>query len=261
MIVVLSPAKTLDFETAVPSKTVAANQYTRPLLIKEAAELVGVLRQYRSSELGDLMGISEKLADLNHARFSDWETPHPKTGSKAAVFAFQGDVYRGLQANQWTSKQVLDAQSRLRILSGLYGVLRPLDRILPYRLEMGTRLENDRGNDLYAFWGDKVAAQLQRDMQSTKSKFLLNLASVEYFKSVAGGGFELPVVSPVFKEYKNGKYKIISLFAKVARGSMASWVIRHRVKTINKLIQFQEDGYRYDGDSSSDRQPVFLRGK
>jgi cytoplasmic iron level regulating protein YaaA (DUF328/UPF0246 family) len=228
--------------------------------MNDADELVAVLRSFRPSELGDLMGISEKLADLNHARFSDWEKPHPKSGSKAAVFAFQGDVYRGLQANQWTSNQVAEAQLRLRILSGLYGVLRPLDRILPYRLEMGTRLENDRGKDLYEYWGDKVASKLRQDMQATKSKFLLNLASVEYFKSVQGGGFEQPVISPVFKEFKNGKYKIISLFAKVARGNMASWVIRKRVKSISKLIQFDEDGYRYDCESSTDSKPVFLRG-
>jgi cytoplasmic iron level regulating protein YaaA (DUF328/UPF0246 family) len=255
MIVVLSPAKTLDFDSVSPT-----DKTTRPALIKDATELVKILKRQTPSDLRHLMGISDKLAELNHQRFSDWESPHPKAGSKAAVFAFQGDVYRGLQASDWTLKQIEYAQDHLRILSGLYGVLRPLDRMLPYRLEMGTTLSNDRGNDLYDFWGDRIAKQLNKQMSAQKSKCLLNLASQEYFRSVDIGVLDCPVVAPAFKEFKNGKYKIITVFAKLARGKMASWVVRNRVKTLSKLTQFDEDGYRYDAESSSATVPVFLRG-
>ena len=206
------------------------------------------------------MGISAKLSELNHQRFQDWEAPHLKIGSKAAVFAFQGDVYRGLKASDWTTKQVMYAQDHLRILSGLYGVLRPLDKILPYRLEMGTSLKTPSGKDLYAFWGTQVAEHLRKQLQSSKSKFLLNLASQEYFKVVDQETLDWPVISPAFKEFKNGKYKIISIFAKLARGEMATWVIKNKVKTIKKLTQFSEDGYRYDADQSTDEVPVFVRG-
>ena len=255
MITVLSPAKTLDFETPSPTE-----KTTRPALIKDAALLAGWCKQQSREDLRQLMGISEKLAELNQQRFSDWESPHPKTGSKAALFAFQGDVYRGLKSSEWTAKQIEYSKDHLRILSGLYGVLRPLDRMLPYRLEMGTSLENDRGKDLYAFWGTKIAEQLNKQAQTTKAKCLLNLASQEYFKSVDQSVLECPVVSPAFKEWKNGKYKIIAIFAKLARGTMASWVVKNRVKTVNKLTQFAEDGYQYDPESSTPEVPVFLRG-
>ncbi|KAA1258470.1 hypothetical protein LF1_09900 [Rubripirellula obstinata] len=255
MIIVLSPAKTLDFETASPT-----DKTTRPALLKDASVLAEVCKQKSPEDLRQLMGISQKLAELNHQRFSDWEAPHPKLGSKAALFAFQGDVYRGLKAAEWTTKQIEYSQDHLRVLSGLYGLLRPLDRMLPYRLEMGTSLASDRGKDLYAFWGDKIAKQLRKQMDATKSKHLLNLASQEYFKSIDQSVLDCPIVSPAFKEWKNGKFKIIAIFAKLARGSMASWVVKNKVKTVNKLIQFDEDGYRYDAESSTPTVPVFVRG-
>ena len=255
MIIVLSPAKTLDFETPSPTE-----KSTRPTLMKDAALLADLCKQQSPGDLRQLMGISEKLAELNHQRFSDWEAPHPKIGSKASLFAFQGDVYRGLKASDWTTNQIEYSQDHLRLLSGLYGVLRPLDRMLPYRLEMGTSLANERGKDLYAFWGDKIAKHLDKQAQKTKSKCLLNLASQEYFKSVDQSVLQCPVVSPAFKEWKNGKYKIIAIFAKLARGTMASWVVKNRVKSVKKLSQFAEDGYRYDPDSSTAEVPVFVRG-
>ena len=255
MLIVLSPAKTLDFET--PASITKA---TSPALLKETAELIAILKQQSPKQLGQLMGISEKLSELNHQRYQDFEIPLPKKGTKQAAFAFQGDVYQGLLASEMTEKQLLYAQDHLRILSGLYGALRPLDRMLPYRLEMGTSLKNKAGKDLYAFWGDKITDSVSKQIAATKSKFLLNLASNEYFRSVKAKQLSCPVVSPAFKEFKNGKYKIISFFAKKARGTMASWVIRNRVKSIAKLANFNEDGYQFDEESSTEDVPVFLRG-
>lgn len=254
MLIILSPAKTLDFETPPP-----ACAATEPELIDESVEIAGLLKQFTPGELRDLMGISESLAELNHHRYQDWMAPHPKRGSKEALFAFQGDVYQGLRADTFTEKQVEVAQEQLRILSGLYGVLRPLDRILPYRLEMGTRLANSRGSDLYAFWKDRVTESLAEQMRNNRSRFLLNLASQEYSRCVDAQGLPAPVLAPAFKELKNGKYKIIAFYAKKARGRMAAWAIRNRVKTASKLEQFAEDGYRFDPQSSSESVPVFLR--
>ncbi|TWT49587.1 hypothetical protein Pla22_47840 [Rubripirellula amarantea] len=255
MLSILSPAKTLDFDSPSP-----VSGATKPALIKDAAEIVEVLKELTPPRLAQLMSVSAKLADLNYQRYQDWEAPHPKLGSKAALFAFQGDVYRGLKASAWTKSQVAYAQDHLRILSGLYGILRPLDQILPYRLEMGTSLKTSRGKDLYAFWGTLVANQLQQQIEASQSKILLNLASQEYFKVVDRKTLQCRVVSPAFKEYKNGDYKVISIFAKLARGEMAAWVIKHKVKTLKKLTRFSEDGYRYDADRSTDEVPVFVRG-
>jgi len=254
MLILLSPAKTLDFDSPCPIKI-----STAPEFLDDSVEIAGILKQQTPGDLRDLMGISDSLAELNHARFQDWAAPHPQDGSKQALFAFQGDVYQGLQAETLTAKQVDVAQEQLRILSGLYGVLRPLDRILPYRLEMGTSLANSRGKDLYAFWKSQVTRSISESMQVNQSRFLLNLASNEYFRSVDAAALPAPVVAPAFKELKNGKYKIVSFFAKKARGTMAAWVIRKRVKTMAKLTQFAEDGYRYDEQSSTEKVPVFLR--
>ncbi|SMP39307.1 hypothetical protein SAMN06265222_101292 [Neorhodopirellula lusitana] len=261
MLIVLSPAKTMDFESAVAVKMPALSKSDqKPALIKHSVELAQLLKTQTPDDLRRMMGISEALAELNHARFQDWESPHPSNGSKEALFAFQGDVYQGLNADSFTPKQLEVAQNQIRILSGLYGVLRPLDRILPYRLEMGTSLANAHGKDLYAFWGNAITQELAKQMEINQSRFLLNLASHEYFRSVKRAQLPAPVVAPAFKENKNGKYKIISFFAKKARGTMAAWVIRNRVRTLDKLTQFAEDDYRYDADSSTDKVPVFLRG-
>ena len=255
MLIVLSPAKTLNFET--PASIATA---TEPELLDQSLPLVALLKQETPKQLGQLMGISDKLSLLNHQRYQDWQIPVPETAAKQAVFAFQGDVYQGLQAGEMNEKQLLYAQKYLRILSGLYGVLRPLDRILPYRLEMGTPLKNERGKDLYAYWGSSITQSLESQLAATKSRYLLNLASNEYFRSVDPQGLSCQLISPAFKEYKNGQYKIISFFAKKARGTMAAWAIRNKAKTPRKLTQFAEDGYRYDPATSTDDVPVFLRG-
>ena len=254
MLIILSPAKTLDFETPAETKTA-----TTPELIKQSAVLAGLLKEKTPKQIAALMGVSDKLALLNHERFQEWEAPMPRDAAKQAVLAFQGDVYQGLQAETLTENQLSYAQDHLRILSGLYGVLRPLDLMLPYRLEMGTQLKNEHGKDLYAFWGTMITDALQAQVSSTKTKYLLNLASNEYFKSVSAKTLDCEIISPAFKDYKNGKYKIISFYAKKARGTMAAWAIRSKVKTPKKLTQFAEDGYCYDEESSTDSVPVFLR--
>ena len=186
--------------------------------------------------------------------------PFPPEATKQAVLAFKGEVYLGLEADRMTEKQLLHAQDHLRILSGLYGVLRPLDAMMPYRLEMGSPLKTRRGKDLYAFWGSRISDAIGEQLSATKSRCLLNLASNEYFRSIRPKQIQVEIITPVFKDLSNGKYRVLSYFAKKARGTMAAWVIRHKVKTINKLIQFDGDGYRYDEASSSENKPVFLRG-
>ena len=260
MLIVLSPAKTLDFDSPVPDKTpTLPRDLQLPTLIDQSAQLASLMKLKTPGDLRKLMGISESLAELNHDRYQNWDSSHRAAESKEALFAFQGDVYQGLQAETLTAKQLETAQDQIRILSGLYGVLRPLDRIMPHRLEMGTSLTNDRGKDLYAFWGNRVTELLAEQMEQNRSKFLLNLASNEYFRSVDSSALPAEVVSPAFKEWKNGKYKVLSFYAKKARGTMAAWVIRNRARTLNKLIQFDEDGYRYDAESSKPNVPVFLR--
>lgn len=255
MLILLSPAKTLDYETEtkLPTKTT-------PEWIDEAAKLVETLKKKTPKQLAALMGISDKLALLNHQRYQDWQTPMPEAETKQAALAFKGEVYLGLEADQMTKKQLEYAQEHLRILSGLYGILRPLDAMLPYRLEMGTALKTRRGKDLYAFWGNRITQSINEQLDAIGSKYLLNLASNEYFRSVQAKDIQAEIIAPVFKDQSKGKYRVISYFAKKARGTMASWVIRNKVKTTNKLLQFDGDGYRYDEASSSESAPVFLRG-
>ncbi|MEO1528831.1 MAG: peroxide stress protein YaaA [Planctomycetota bacterium] len=255
MLSLLSPAKTLDYETPATTDTL-----TTPDFLDHSAELVEILKKKSVKQIGKLMGISEKLATLNHERFQTWQNPMPPAEVKQAVLAFKGDVYLGLEAGTLTAKQLGYAQDHLRILSGLYGMLRPLDAMLPYRLEMGTKLKTSRGSDLYSFWGASLTAAINEQLAATKSKYLINLASNEYFQSVRAGEIEANIISPTFKDLSNGKYKIISFFAKKARGMMAAYLIRGRVKTLKKLTAFDSDGYRYDEESSTESKPVFLRG-
>jgi uncharacterized protein len=254
MIAIISPAKTLDLKTPVPTK-----DRTDPEFNDSAGQLVEILQRLRPKQLGELMSISDKLAQLNHARFADWSPKPDLDAVHPALFAFQGDVYRGFKAHELTVKQIEYAQDHLRILSGLYGVLRPLDQMQAYRLEMGTGLKNKAGKDLYAFWGSKITDSLNRQIRQTGSKFVLNLASQEYFRSVRPSDLVCSVVSPVFKEIKNGQPKVITLFAKIARGTMAAWAMKNKVKTPKKLVEFAEDGYRYDAGSSTPEVPVFTR--
>lgn len=259
MLIVVSPAKTLDYETPA-----IISSASTPALLEHSAELAQVMKKKSLRQLKTLMGISDKLAAQNHQRFQVWEeSDHRSAASdatKPAILAFKGDVYLGLAADEMTEKQLLFAQDHLRILSGLYGILRPLDRMLPYRLEMGSALKTKRGKDLYAFWGSLITEQLNEQIAATKSKHVLNLASNEYIRSVQVDELSAAVITPSFKEFKNGKYKMLSFFAKKARGTMAAWVIKNKVKSLKKLTTFSEDGYRYDEDSSTPDAPAFLRG-
>jgi len=255
MLTLLSPAKTLDFESDVQTRI-----KTTPELLAHSDELAAELKRHSAKQIAALMSVNEDLAELNYNRYQDWETPMPDGATKQSVLAFNGEVYRGLKAGQMTEKQLTYAQDHLRILSGLYGVLRPLDGILPYRLEMGTRLKNKRGKDLYAFWGDRITDAINTQLRETKSKVLLNLASAEYFRVLDAEQIDADIIAPVFKDKTKGGYRVVTVYAKKARGTMAAWVIRSKAKTRKKLLQFDDDGYRYDTKSSTENAPVFLRG-
>ena len=254
MILVLSPAKTLDYETPI-----ATNKHTLPDFIPRSAELVSVLREMSPAKIGSLMSISDTLAHLNAARFADWRKTFTEANSRQAMLAFDGDVYDGLDARSLNQRQLDWAQKHVRILSGLYGLLRPLDLMQPYRLEMGTKLANKRGKDLYAFWGSEITQALNAALADSKSKALVNLASEEYFKSVKPAELGVPVITPVFEDWKNGKYKIISFFAKGARGLMARYAIDHKITKPEGLKAFDSDGYAFDEAASDADTWVFRR--
>jgi len=254
MLTLLSPAKSLDFETPPITKAT-----TQPAMLDRSELLVGALRDLSAKNLSSLMGISEKLGALNHERFANWHTPFTKSNARQAVIAFKGDVYRGLDIESFSADDFKFAQKHLRILSGLYGVLRPLDLIQPYRLEMGTRFQNENGKDLYAFWGNRISESLNDQLRSLKSGTVINLASIEYFKSVDTTALNADVVSPSFKDLKNGNYKIISFYAKKARGMMAAWIIQNRIEDERQLKDFAVSGYRYSSDFSEPGVPTFVR--
>lgn len=256
MLTVISPAKTLDYESPLPSL-----QATQPRLLEHSAELVALARQLSPAQIASLMKVSDKIAHLNMERFDDWHRPFTEDNARPAVFAFKGDVYTGLDINQFGPGQLQEAQKRLRILSGLYGVLRPLDLMQPYRLEMGTRLENQRGRNLYEFWGEIITGLLREDLKAADTDVLVNLASNEYFKSVHPDKLPGPVIEPIFQDQKNGHYKVISFYAKKARGRMAAWIVRQGAGTPEDLQQFAEDGYRYHPESSTTVKPVFRRAE
>jgi cytoplasmic iron level regulating protein YaaA (DUF328/UPF0246 family) len=207
------------------------------------------------------MGISPKLSELNKKRYQDWKIEHSTGNSKQAILAFKGDVYEGMKAWDYTQEDFIYAQKNLRLLSGLYGLLRPLDLIQPHRLEMGTVYANPAGKDLYAFWGDLLCKTLNRELKASGSNFLINLASQEYFKSTQPKKLEGEIVSPVFKDEKNGKFKIISFYAKKARGMMASHLIKNRIDSMDGLQNFNDSGYQFEPSESTDLQPVFLRSE
>ena len=255
MLIVVSPAKTLDYETPP-----AIQKSTQPLFKKRSAELIEVLLDYTPAQLSKLMSISDKLAELNVNRYGDWDIKPTKSNARQALLAFQGDVYKGMDSATFKESDFEFAQDHLAILSGLYGVLRPLDLMQPYRLEMGTKLKNPEGDDLYEFWGDEITKTLNKQLKKTSGEVLVNLASIEYFKAVRPDQLDARVIAPVFKDLKNDKYKIISFYAKKARGSMAGWIIRKKITDAKKLIKFAEDGYKYSAEESTPDEPVFLRG-
>ncbi|AUN94895.1 peroxide stress protein YaaA [Pseudazoarcus pumilus] len=258
MIFVLSPAKALDYETPP-----AVADYTQPDHLDASAELIDVLRRLSPAEVAKLMGLSDKLAALNVARYQEWSRPFSPDNAKQAVLAFNGDVYEGLDAPSLSREDLEWAQRHLRILSGLYGVLRPLDLMQAYRLEMGTKLETPAGKTLYAWWGERITEALNNVIaereQAGEAPVLVNLASDEYFKSVKPAKLKARIVAPVFQDWKNGQYKIISFYAKRARGLMARHAIVHRITDVEGLKGFDADGYAFAPEQSSDDRLVFRR--
>ncbi len=254
MLVVISPAKNLDYETQAPTQT-----YTQPELLEHSQQLVKVCKQLTPADLSSLMKISDKLAGLNAARFAEWHPDFTLDNAKQAVFAFNGDVYAGLDAASLTQSQIDYAQQHLRILSGLYGVLKPLDLMQAYRLEMGTKLKNERGDNLYQFWGEIITQTLNDQLAELSSDCLVNLASNEYFKSVKPKALNATLITPEFKDWKNGQYKIISFYAKKARGLMARYIIENQVKNKADLLKFDVAGYQYSDELSTAAKPVFTR--
>lgn len=254
MLAVVSPAKKLDFETDVPEMAVS-----QPAFLDDTEELIEVARKKSCSDLMKLMGISENLADLNYQRFQHFSRPFDRTNAKPAIFAFRGDTYVGLDADTMKSDDIDWAEDHFRMLSGLYGLLKPRDLMQPYRLEMGTRLANPRGKDLYAFWGDKIATEINALTNGHKDRSLINLASTEYFKSVKTKLLDGPVITPVFKEVKGGTSKVVGFSAKRARGMMARYMIDNRIENPQELKKFNVDGYSYQDDLSNDNEWVFTR--
>ncbi len=254
MLTVLSPAKSLNLE--VQKQT---SKFSTPEFLDEAETLVKKLRRMSRNSLSDLMGISADLADLNHARFAQWSLPFSTANAKQAVLTFNGDVYQGLQASRFKARDFAFAQDHLRILSGLYGLLRPLDLMQAYRLEMGTSLATSRGKTLYDFWGEKITTQIDETLSTHKQNVLVNLASNEYFKSVRPKLLTGRVITPVFKEIKAGKSRTIALFAKQARGKMASWMILNRIDKPEELTGFNVDKYKYVAKESTADKLVFSR--
>jgi len=257
MLFVLSPAKTLDYERPLPRGV--RQRATEPLFVPRAAELIGLLARLDPPEVAQLMDLSDELAHLNVGRYAAWRPAHDHGNSRPAVMAFNGDVYDGLDARSLSGADLTWAQAHLVILSGLYGALRPLDQLQPYRLEMGTRLANTHGKDLYAYWGDAVAEYLNQRLADDRQPVLVNLASQEYFKVADRAALKARVVECVFEDWKAGQYKIISFFAKRARGAMARWAIQHRVRSVKALQAFDADGYAFDPAASAPDRLVFRR--
>ena len=256
MLVVVSPAKNLDFESRIP-----VNDFTQPAMLEDTNRLMEVCRTLSPADLSSLMKISDKLATLNANRFAEFTTPFTTDNARQAMYAFNGDVYTGLDAYTLSEDSVAYAQNHLRILSGLYGLLRPLDLMQAYRLEMGTKLANSDGKDLYAFWDDRITQVLNDAMEEQGDNVLVNLASNEYFKAVKKKQLNGMVITPTFKDCKNGQYKIISFFAKKARGLMARYIIENRVEDVDGLKAFDVDGYVFSEEQSSSTELVFLRNQ
>lgn len=254
MLIVISPAKTLDFDTPSPLK-----KFTQPIFLDHAQELIDTLRAYDPTQISQLMGISDKLGELNWQRFQEWIPTFTPDNAKPALLAFRGDVYTGLDADSFTRADFDYAQKHLRILSGLYGLLKPLDLMQAYRLEMSTTLRNARGRNLYEFWGDQITEALNLELAKLKKPVLINLASEEYFKAVRPKRLAGEVLTPHFKERKGSDYKIVSFYAKKARGLMSAYILKHRIETLDGLKEFAVDGYCFNAGLSSERDWVFTR--
>jgi cytoplasmic iron level regulating protein YaaA (DUF328/UPF0246 family) len=254
MLLVVSPAKNLDFESPLPT-----DKFTQPELLEHSQALMTYCQKLTPADISTLMGISDKLAGLNAARFGEWSMPFTVDNARQAVLAFNGDVYTGLDAKTFNEADFDFAQQHMRILSGLYGLLKPLDLMQAYRLEMGTRLANDRGTNLYQFWGDIITNNLNEALALQGDSVLINLASNEYFKSVKKKNLKGEIITPAFKDWKNGEYKMISFFAKKARGLMARYIIENRLTDKEQLKSFDVAGYQYSEDLSQGNDWVYTR--
>lgn len=254
MLTVISPAKTLDYET--PPVTEA---FTQPAQLSQSRKLIRRLRQLDSDDISRLMSVSDNLAELNRQRFRQWKTPFKPDNARQALFAFKGDVYLGLDAYSLAQDDLDFAQQHLRILSGLYGLLRPLDLMQPYRLEMGTRLDTEMGSNLYQFWDDRITRMLNREIRQSGTDTLVNLASNEYFKAIKPKLLKAEIVTPTFREYRKGEYRFISFSAKKARGLMARYMIDQRVDDVEGLKDFNYEGYRFAPAMSDEKDWVFTR--
>lgn len=253
MKIVVSPAKTLDYESKLPTM-----RGTQPEFLETAVKINRKLSRQTKKEISNLMGISDKLADLNYTRYQEFEEDHDKKNSRPAMYAFNGDVYTGLDAYSIPTEKLDRLQDTLRILSGMYGILRPLDLIQPYRLEMGTHIGIERKKNLYEVWQKKVTDYLNNELE--ENELFLNLASHEYFKAVDTGKLKVPVVSPVFKDFKNGKLKIISFYAKKARGAMVRYIIDNECETLDEVKGFDYEGYRFSEEyTENENEPTFIR--
>ena len=254
MLALISPAKTLDYESSLPT-----DQHTQARLLEHSQELIEVASKLSATEISSLMSVSEKIANLNVERFRDWQPEFDLSNARQAIFAFKGDVYTGLDAYNLKDHDISYAQEHLRMLSGLYGLLRPLDLMMPYRLEMGTKLANSRGHNLYEFWGHTITELINYDLAAANSELLVNIASDEYYKSVKESKIQAEIIKPVFLDQKNGKYKVISFYAKKARGLMARFIIENQIDRVEDLKGFNTVGYYFDAESSLKGELVFKR--
>ena len=256
MLTIISPAKKLDY-----SQLSEAQEFTQPLLLEHSEQLLNDLRLLSPDDICSLMGLSDKLGALNYQRFQEWQTPFSTDNAKQAILAFKGDVYQGLDAEHMSTDELNWAQDNLRILSGLYGLLRPLDLMQPYRLEMGTKFANERGGNLYQFWGEIITNQLNKLLSVSPKSVLINLASNEYFKSVQPKNLQADIITPVFMDQKGDKYKIISFFAKRARGLMSAFIIKNKITDVEQLKTFNVDGYSFNSAMSEGNKWVFCRAE
>lgn len=254
MLAVISPAKRLDFD-----KEIQTDSYSKPAYLEQSEELINKLRRTSGKKLGEMMSISKDLVQLNKERYDNWSPNHASSNARQAIYAFQGDVYIGLEAENFDEDDLAFAQKHMRILSGLYGLLRPLDLIQPYRLEMGTALQIRRKKNLYEFWGDQITDALNEALENSGSNVLINLASTEYFKSVNQNKLKGEIITPNFLDWKNGQYKPIQFFLKKARGYMLRYMIENHITDAEDLKSFNLEGYGYDEERSSEKEWVFTR--
>ena len=256
MIVLMNSSKTLDFDP-----TVKISKHTIPQFLKDSEILVEKLRKFSESSFSKLMGVGEKLSKLNVARYANWQTAATPASARQALLAFKGDIYSGIETANYDTKDFDFAQKHVRILSGLYGILRPLDLIQPYRLEMNTKLPTDSGKNLYSFWGDRITASLKVLLKQEKSGVIVNLCSAEYFKAIKSNDLEANVITPIFKEFRDGTYRFVTIYGKKARGLMCNYIILNKLKRVEDLKFFDSEGYQYNKKNSSDCQWLFTRGE